>query len=150
MGRGESAQPAHLNSLPALRGGKGGDDRWPLSFYSAVLRALGLPTLALPIEWGGEKMPTLPIVGTPGSSRYPPRFAGREKLPAWPSLDFRLELHASHHAIGSGLDRDLHVRRKLLEALQHPAPGLLVGQDRRATLPAFRLHQEIDRVELDL
>src|ERR1700737_3978038 len=71
MGRGESAQPAHLSTLPALRGGKGGDDRWPLSFYSAVLRALGLPTLALPMNGEGRNCP-------PGSSRYPPRFAGRE------------------------------------------------------------------------
>src|ERR1700738_2336429 len=71
MGRGESAQPAHLSTLPALRGGKGGDHPRPLSFYSAVLRALGLPTLALPMNGEGRNCPT-------GSSKYPPRFAGRE------------------------------------------------------------------------
>src|ERR1700730_2722238 len=94
MGRGETAHPAirrqpfvrlpsplcgPLFTLPALRGGQGGDEPRPLAFCSAALRPLGLPTLALPMNGEGGNWPTGHTMALPAlrTSIPPPRFAGR-------------------------------------------------------------------------
>src|ERR1700730_9354837 len=74
MGRGETAPPVIrwpsplcglLFTLPALRGGQGGDEPRPLAFVSAVLRPLGLPTLALPMNGEGRNCPIRSSDGPP-------------------------------------------------------------------------------------
>src|ERR1700694_5041587 len=100
MGRGETAHPAIcrqpfvrlpsplcglLFTLPALRGGQGGDEPRPLAFCSAALRPLGLPTLALPMNGEGRNCtsgpsskPVRPIAPSAlRTSVPPPRLAGR-------------------------------------------------------------------------
>src|ERR1700730_5090767 len=94
MGRGETAPPVIrwpsplcglLFTLPALRGGQGGDEPRPLAFCSAALRPLGLPTLALPMNGEGRNCPsghlsiTVRPIALPAlrTSLHTPRFAGR-------------------------------------------------------------------------
>src|ERR1700738_4657854 len=94
MGRGETAHPAirrqpfvrlpsplcgPLFTLPALRGGQGGDEPRPLTFCSAAPGPLGLPTLALPMHGEGRNCPAGHPMALPAlrTSIHPPRFAGR-------------------------------------------------------------------------
>src|ERR1700738_887405 len=89
MGRGETAHPAIrrqpfvrlpsplcglLFTLPALRGGQGGDEPRPLTLLLGCIEAVRPPHPGPPHEWGGEKLPIRPFVDN-RSSDCPPRFA---------------------------------------------------------------------------